>query len=34
VLTPFVERLATEGEKKAGTVSQDMLNQMPAGLQR
>jgi len=32
VLTPFVERLPTE--EKAGIVSQEVLNRMPAELQR
>jgi len=34
VLTPFVERLATEEEKKAGVVSPVVLNRSPAELQR
>ena len=33
-LTPFVERLATEEEKKAGIISPDLLNRSPAELQR
>jgi len=33
VLTPFVERLATEEEKKAGLVPPDVLNRTPAELQ-
>ena len=34
VLTPFVERLATDEEKKRGIVSPDLLNRSPAELQR
>jgi hypothetical protein len=34
VLTPFVERLATETEKKAGRVPPEVLNQTPVELQR
>ena len=34
VLTPFVERLATEEERKAGIVSPEVLNCTPAELQR
>jgi len=34
VLTPFVERLATEEEKKRGIISPDLLNRSPAELQR
>jgi hypothetical protein len=34
VLTPFVERLATEEEKKRGIISSDLLNKSPAELQR
>jgi len=34
VLTPFVERLATEAETKAGMVSADVLNRSSAELQR
>jgi hypothetical protein len=34
VLTPFVERLATEEEKKEGIVSPDLLERSPAELQR
>jgi hypothetical protein len=34
VLTPFVERLATEEEKKAGRVPPEVLNRTPAELQR
>jgi len=34
VLTPFVERLATEEEKKAGMVPPEVLNRTPAELQR
>jgi hypothetical protein len=34
VLTPFVERLATEEERKAGIVSQEVVNRKPAELQR
>ena len=34
VLTPFVERLATEEEKKAGVVSPAVLNRSSAELQR
>ena len=34
VLTPFVERLATEKEKKAGMVPAEMLDRTPAELQR
>jgi hypothetical protein len=34
VLTPFVERLATDEEKKAGIISPDLLNRSPAELQR
>jgi len=34
VLTPFVERLATEREKERGTISPDLLNKSPAELQR
>ena len=33
VLTPFVERLATEEEQKAGMVSPEVLNRSPAELQ-
>ena len=34
VLMPFVERLATEDEKKRGVISPDLLHQNPAKLQR
>jgi hypothetical protein len=34
VLTPFVERLATEEETKAGVIPPEMLNRSPAELQR
>ena len=34
VLTPFVERLATEDEKKAGAISPEVLNRTPGELQR
>ncbi len=34
VLTPFVERLATEREKEAGRLPADVLNKAPAELQR
>jgi hypothetical protein len=34
VLTPFVERLATDQEKKRGVISPDLLNKSPAELQR
>jgi len=34
VLTPFVERLATDEERKAGIISPDLLNRSPAELQR
>lgn len=34
VLTPFVERLATEEERKAGLILPDVLNRSPAELQR
>lgn len=34
VLTPFVERLATEEEKKAGRVPPEVLNRTPAQLQK
>jgi len=34
VLTPFVERLATSEEKKAGLIPLDALNRSPAELQR
>jgi hypothetical protein len=34
VLTPFVERLATDEEKKRGIISPDLLNRTPADLQR
>jgi len=34
VLTPFVERLATQEEKKAGIASPEVLNRTPAELQR
>ena len=34
VLTPFVERLATDDEKKRGIISPDLLNKSPAELQR
>jgi len=34
VLTPFVERLATDEEKKRGIISPDLLNKPPAELQR
>ncbi len=34
VLTPFVERLATEEEKKAGVVPPEVMNQTPTELQR
>jgi len=34
VLTPFVERLAIDEEKKRGVVSLDLLNKSPAELQR
>jgi len=33
-LTPFVERLATDEEKKRGIISPDLLNKSPAELQR
>jgi hypothetical protein len=33
-LTPFVERLATDEEKKRGILSPDLLNKSPAELQR
>jgi len=33
-LTPFVERLATEEDKKAGMVPLEVLNRSPAELQR
>lgn len=33
-LTPFVERLATEEEKKTGLAASEMLNQTPAELQK
>lgn len=33
-LTPFVERLATDDEKKRGIISPDLLNKSPAELQR
>jgi hypothetical protein len=33
-LTPFVERLATDDEKKAGVIPPEVLNQTPAELQR
>ena len=32
--TPFVERLATEDERKAGMVPSEVLNRTPAELQR
>jgi hypothetical protein len=34
VMTPFVERLATEPEKAAGKIDADLLNKSPAELQR
>ena len=34
MLTPFVERLATEEEKKAGMISPEVLNRTPGELQR
>jgi len=34
VLTPFVERPATDEEEKRGIVSPDLLNKSPAELQR
>jgi len=34
VLTPFVERLATDEEKQRGIISPDVLNRSPAELQR
>jgi len=34
VLTPFVERLATEEERKAGITDPKVLNQSPADLQK
>ena len=34
VLTPFVERLATEQEKERGIISPDLLNKTPAELQQ
>ena len=34
VRTPFVERLATDEEKKTGAMSSDVLNRTPAELQR
>ena len=34
VLTPLVERLATEDERKEGVVSPEVLNRTPAELQR
>jgi len=34
VLTPFVEQLATEEEKKAGMISPEVLNRTPAELQQ
>jgi hypothetical protein len=34
VLTPFVERLATEEERKAGVISPEVLSQTPTELQR
>jgi len=33
-MTPFVERLATEEEKKAGLISREVLNRTPGELQR
>ena len=33
-LTPFIERLATEEERKIGIVAPDLLNKSPAELQR
>jgi hypothetical protein len=33
-LTPFVERLATEDERKRGIIAPDLLNRSPADLQR
>jgi len=33
-LTPFVERLATEEEKRRGIISPEALNRSPAELQR
>ena len=33
-MTPFVERLATEEEKKAGLAASEMLNRTPAELQK
>ena len=34
VLTPFVERLGTEEEKKRGVISPEVLNRTPGELQR
>jgi hypothetical protein len=34
VLTPFVERLATEAEKERGQIAPDLLGKSPAALQR
>jgi len=34
VLTPFVERLATDDERKRGVISPNLLNKSPAELQR
>jgi len=34
VLTPFVERLATEEEKKRGIISPEVLNRSTAELQQ
>ena len=33
-LAPFVERLATEGSRKAGTLPPEVLNRTPGALQR
>jgi len=34
VLTPFVERLATDEERKRGMISPDLLGRSPSELQR
>lgn len=34
VLTPFVERLATEEEREAGVISPEVLNRTPGELQQ
>ena len=34
VLMPFVERLATEEQKRRGVISPDLLNRSPGELQR